>query len=353
MLSVSSLSLLLLSVVAAVFGKGRFWRVVFQAAYGLYVGRLGYLYHLRNLRVLKGGKPAVTVPPAVYGDVEVHPLSILRDNYAYVIIDKAEKIAIAVDPADPDAVLDFVNSRSLRLVALLTTHRHWDHSGGNEVLAKRVEGLDVYGSAADGIPALTKALGHGELVRLGGSINVRAYLSAGHTAGHVMYILHPGAGHRLSIFTGDALFVAGCGKCFEGSAAEMHLSLERLKLILPVDTHVWPGHEYALNNLLFASAVDHDNRAVVEKLRQAGECADQHVGCVPSTFAEECLYNPFLRAADPHFAQLFTRPSGPALSPADVFAELRRLKDKFNPRKALTFPVNAVNAGTTASGSRV
>ena len=82
-----------------------------------------------------------------------------------------------------------------------------------------------------------------------------------HTTGHVCYYI-PGEGEKPPVvFTGDTLFTAGCGRFFEGTAAQMQEAMEKLGR-LPEETLVYNGHEYTVNNLKFAQHVEPDNQNV-------------------------------------------------------------------------------------------
>ena len=97
---------------------------------------------------------------------------------------------------------------------------------------------------------------------------------------------HPGG-----VFTGDTLFVAGCGRFFEGTGAEMHAALSYLAT-LPAQTVVYDGHEYTKSNLAFAKSVDPANNALARLERLIAD------GVVPgerTTIGDEKEWNPFMR----------------------------------------------------------
>ena len=97
---------------------------------------------------------------------------------------------------------------------------------------------------------------------------------------------HPGG-----VFTGDTLFIAGCGRFFEGTGAEMHAALSYLGT-LPNETVVYDGHEYTKSNLAFAKSVDPANPALGRLERLIKE------GVVPAertTIGDEKEWNPFMR----------------------------------------------------------
>ena len=101
---------------------------------------------------------------------------------------------------------------------------------------------------------------------------------------------HPGG-----VFTGDTLFIAGCGRFFEGTGAEMHAALSYLGT-LPNETVVYDGHEYTKSNLAFAKSVDPANPALGRLERLIRE------GVVPAertTIGDEKEWNPFMRLDSP------------------------------------------------------
>ena len=58
-----------------------------------------------------------------------------------------------------------------------------------------------------------------------------------------------------ALFSGDALFVGGCGRNFQGTPAQMHHSLMGVLATLPAGTQVYCGHEYTVANLEFGAAM--------------------------------------------------------------------------------------------------
>jgi len=219
----------------------------------------------------------------------VVPIACLTDNYAYAVFSSGNAAAVVVDPSEAEPVIAELERLDLRLGGLLLTHHHWDHVGGIEGLLARYGNLPVIAHAVDAakVPSVNRTVSDGESFELCG-IDFEAMHVPGHTLGAVAYRAMG------ALFTGDTLFAAGCGRLFEGTAAQMHASLSRLAA-LPMDTEMYCGHEYALLNLAFAAAIEpgnHDVRARIERvkaLRNAGRPS------VPSTIGEECATNPFLR----------------------------------------------------------
>ncbi|KAJ8728314.1 hypothetical protein PYW08_016699 [Mythimna loreyi] len=231
-----------------------------------------------------------------FQNMDVKILPALQDNYMYLIIDKATNMAAVVDPVEPNTVLQAVQESNVRLTTVLTTHHHWDHAGGNEALAKQMPYLDVYG-ADERIGALTKKVEHNNVVNFG-NLLIQCLFTPCHTKGHVCYfVTSPQEGSQSVVFTGDTLFIAGCGKFFEGTADQMLHAMTILGA-LPNETKVYCGHEYTLSNLRFASHVDPKNEEITKKFTWAQQRRDKGLPTVPSTIGEEKKYNPFMRVKE-------------------------------------------------------
>lgn len=256
--------------------------------------------------------------------MKVRILPALSDNYMYLLVDTATKQAAIVDPVDPDSVVAAVAKEGVTLTTLLTTHHHWDHAGGNAEMIKKVPGLTVIGGD-DRIDGITRKVGHGDSLSLG-DLSIKCLATPCHTTGHICYYVTQGDTADKAVFTGDTLFLGGCGRMFEGTAPEMHTALNTVLGSLPGETLVYCGHEYSLQNLAFGAHVEPDNRAIQDKIRWSKEQrgSSPALPTVPSTIQEEKNINPFMRVSEAS-VQKHTGTS----DPVETMAALRGEKDEF------------------------
>ena len=295
----------------------------------------------------------------------------LLDNYTYLIVCEKTGECGIVDSPDAEATIEAINNvmvrwfdrlttaqaHHVRVTAILSTHHHWDHVGGNEELANKYR-VPVYGGD-ERIPKLTNQVGEGDTIEVG-EIRFLVLEIPGHTKGHIAYYAPPSptassvalrasgnsaqfalgpvaqvsllalpSGEGGILFCGDTLFAAGCGRLFEGTSPQMVASLTKLKN-LPDDTKVYCGHEYTQKNLEFALTLEPNNAAVRKKYEEVVEKRKRGKSTVPTTIAEEKSYNPFLRWDSAELiATLQNKISGLKPDPISIFAAARGLKDQF------------------------
>lgn len=255
----------------------------------------------------------------VAGALEVELIPIFSDNYVYRIAPRDGGPVAIVDPGLAAPVLERLAATGDRVEWILVTHHHPDHIGGLAEV-KQATGARVAGPASETerIPAIDKPLREGERIRVCGE-EVEVIETPGHTSGHISYWF-PQSG---LLFCADTLFSLGCGRLFEGTAATMWSSLEKL-LRLPDQALVYCGHEYTQSNARFALGIDPGNPALqrraaeIDVLRAAGKPT------IPSTLGLERATNPFLRPQDP---AIRARLGMPSESNAEVFGEIRKRKD--------------------------
>ncbi len=253
-------------------------------------------------------------------------LSIVRlpaytDNYIWMLHDVESRKTAVVDPGQTQPVLDALHENGWQLDWVINTHHHWDHTAANLELQKAT-GCKVAGAAADlhRIPGIDLALHDGDSFHVGFSESV-VLSTPGHTTGHMCFWFAKDG----CLFSGDTLFLMGCGKLMECDAATMWSSLSRL-MALPPDTQIYCAHEYTLANARFACTVDPRNTALQMRLARIAAQRLRGEATVPASLGEELATNPFLRAFDTEIARQLDMAGA---TPVEIFAEMRRRKDCF------------------------
>lgn len=252
-------------------------------------------------------------------ELSIEPVPCLSDNYAYILFDPTGGFCAVVDPSEADPVRRALGTR--KLTHILNTHHHSDHIGGNAAL-KSAYGARIVAAAKDRdrIADIDEAVSEGEVVRLGGH-QARVLEIPAHTSAHIAYWFETDQ----AVFTGDTLFLMGCGRLFEGTPAMMHASLSRLAT-LPGDTRVYCGHEYTENNGRFAMSVEPQNPDLKARMTDVRTARAKGKPTVPATMELERKTNPFLRTGSRAIRNTL------GMADADnvaVFAELRKRKDSF------------------------
>ena len=250
-------------------------------------------------------------------------LPAFADNYIWMLHDGRQ--ALVVDPGDAAPVEAALDAHGLTLQAILVTHHHPDHVGGIDRLRPRLGG-PVQGPARERIPAPFEPRREGDVFATLG-LRFEVLEVPGHTAGHIAYLTRD-AGPDPVLFCGDTLFSGGCGRLFEGTAAQLHTSLQRLAA-LPGRTRVCCTHEYTVSNLRFACAVEPGNDAAARHLRHCEDLRAQGAITLPSSIDLERQINPFLRCEEPAVAAAARLEGAADDSPVAVFAALREWKNRF------------------------
>lgn len=253
--------------------------------------------------------------------LKILQISVLTDNYIYLIHDFDSQQTAVVDPAIAEPVLGALKKQGWQLNYIFNTHHHSDHVGGNLELKART-GCKVVAAKKDShrIPCIDITVQEGDSFQLGDH-QIKIIETAGHTSGHIVYYFVEDD----LLFCGDTLFVMGCGRLFEGTAQQMWQSLQKLKQ-LPESTKVYCAHEYSLSNGRFALSVEADNQALQNRMANIKQLRADNLPTVPSTIGEELATNPFFREQSlsiQNHLQMTDK------TPVEIFTAVRNLKDVF------------------------
>ncbi len=257
----------------------------------------------------------------VMSSLEVVQFPCLSDNYGVLLYDTVSREVVCIDAPEYGPIEQILISKNWSLKAIWITHHHYDHTQGIEPLKQRYNcDVIVPEKEATKIPGYTQKVDAGDIVSIGDN-NFEIIAVPGHTLGHISYYC---ASQKL-LFCGDALFVLGCGRMFEGTAQQMWSGLERLRS-LPDDTNFFCGHEYSLANANFALSLDSHN-AVLENYGEViRQKTQSNESCLPALLGDEKKCNPFLRPEDVNI-QRYLGVEG--CNNEKVFAAIRKAKDNF------------------------
>jgi hydroxyacylglutathione hydrolase len=224
----------------------------------------------------------------------------LGDNYVYLCRYDVSK-AFVVDPGDAHPIEVEIQKQKVELTHILLTHHHYDHTAGASELKNKYDCEVITG---------------GKSLKLG-EMNIETISTPGHTKDSVCFYVT--SGQWKAVFTGDTLFVGGCGRPIECSRQVMWRSLEKI-IALPDETEVYCGHDYTLDNYQFALSIEPDNAEVKKCIAdlEAGKCP------VPSTIAQEKKTNVLLRAGCTRIKAAVGMENA---ATEEVFAEIRKRKD--------------------------
>jgi hydroxyacylglutathione hydrolase len=264
--------------------------------------------------------------------LEIVTLPILKDNYAFVLVDRSRQQATVFDPGESEPIVAWLIKNGLELVNIWITHHHRDHIGGILDLLRRFPAAVVSGGANDRgrIPKQQVYLQDGDRVSFADR-TAQIFFIPGHTLGHIAYYFPTVDNKSGELFCGDTIFGGGCGRLFEGTPAQMLQSIDRLRQ-LSANTRMWCSHEYTLNNLRFALTIEPCNMDLQNRYAQAKldsfDCAegDRAISkpTIPSTIGLEQQTNPFLRWDVPAVSAAVNSHNF-----VETFARLRGRKEQF------------------------
>ncbi|AGH82157.1 hydroxyacylglutathione hydrolase [Psychromonas sp. CNPT3] len=255
--------------------------------------------------------------------LQVITIKAFNDNYIWLIKDSQSQRCILVDPGDAQPVLEILEQQNLSVDAILVTHAHQDHIGGiSELLAHFNKEIPIY--SKDKLFSSSEPVEEGKtLCFFEQRLSLKVMFVPGHTLDHVAYY------NDSSLFCGDTLFSAGCGRVMEGTHQQMFTSLARISQLKDT-TKVYCAHEYTQQNLIFALHLEPKNRALRAHMQKVAKLRQQGLASVPTTLALEKTLNPFLRCSDTGLKNALQNKLCDEIHDAlHCFTKLRQYKDVF------------------------
>lgn len=218
-------------------------------------------------------------------------IPILDDNYCY-LIQSGEHIGL-VDVGEAEPVISYLTTNNITPTHLFSTHHHGDHINGVEAIKEKYNVRHIAAKKDEHrIPQIDQTVLEGDAIEFGKE-RFKVIETNGHTLNHINFY----GENSKTLFSGDTLFVMGCGRLFEGTHAQMFEAFKKLKA-LPDETKVYCGHEYTLTNAEFCTSVELDNQDIINRLEQVRTLRNENKPTIPTTLAEEKKTNVFMRAND-------------------------------------------------------
>jgi hydroxyacylglutathione hydrolase len=250
-------------------------------------------------------------------------------NFHYLIACPESGEALAVDPLKWELCNEAARRRGWQITQILNTHEHGDHTGGNAGLVGAT-GAKVlaHAAAASRIGGVDRGLKHGDVIRVGRTVELECLDTPGHTMAHICLLGHA---EQPALFCGDTLFNAGAGNCHNGGHPEALYDTFASKLArLPDNTRVFPGHDYLARNLEFTLDREPGNSDAQALLTRAKH--DDPAHATITTLAEEKRVNTFFRLQNPTVIERLREAFpdiGEKPDARTVFLKLRELRNRW------------------------
>ncbi len=250
-------------------------------------------------------------------------------NFNYLIGCEETGEAIAIDPLAYQMCLKEAKKRNWSIVAIVNTHEHLDHIGGNNNLILKTDAkLYAHKEAKHSIPNIDFGMTAGDVIKVGKTVELEVLDTPGHTMSHICLLSQ---GNKKALFSGDTLFNAGAGNCHNGGDPEVLYETFHKKIFnLDQETLVYPGHEYLENNLLFSLNTEPNNLDAKNLLKNIREKKLLNTEIV-TNLSLEFKVNSFFRLKEEEVILNLQKKGelSSSTKPKEVFLALRRLRNNW------------------------
>ncbi|MDC4556387.1 hydroxyacylglutathione hydrolase [Acinetobacter baumannii] len=243
-------------------------------------------------------------------DFSIYSLAVGNElnNYTWILKDNRSHEIVVIDPTDTQIVREHCVENNLKISQIWITHWHKDHVGGVPGLLKHTPNIRVIGSVEEQkkTPMMTDWVQQGDQIYFN-DLEINVFLLPGHTLGHIIYYVP----ELDAVFSGDMVFIMGCGRVFEGTYEQMYLSLNKLKSF-PLHTTFYSAHDFSADNIRFVESLGLNNSKIDKRIEYLKNNTYQGIPNVSMQLALEIDTNPFLLAKN-----------------INEFIKIRTLKDNF------------------------
>ena len=249
-------------------------------------------------------------------------------NFNYLVGCEETGEAIAIDPLAYKLCLDSAKKRNWTIKAVINTHEHLDHIGGNsKVIQNTGAKLYAHKNAKNKINGIDIGLCSGDIIKVGKTIELEVIDTPGHTMSHICLLSR---GKKEALFSGDTLFNAGVGNCHNGGDPEVLYETFFKKLYnIKHNTIIYPGHDYIENNLNFSLNREPSNLVAKKLLKKIkGQNPNK---AILTDFATEIEVNSFFRLENPTIINELQKDGElrNGSSPKEVFLALRKMRNSW------------------------
>ena len=169
-------------------------------------------------------------------EFEIYQIPCLQNSFSYLVC--SQGVAIAIDPGVGELIENELHEHELKLEAILLTHHHKAHVQDAPYLKTKTEAT-IIGPEHDDLDFVDQVVMDDDECIIS-QFTVKVIGLPGHTFDHLGFYFPD----CKALFSGDALFLGGCGKMLEGNELDYFESMQKIKK-LPLDTRIFGGHQFS------------------------------------------------------------------------------------------------------------